>query len=52
MGILKRIGAGWLTTEKGSKFSLLHKNTINCDAFHHAIVDEIIKYLSKDNLYE
>ena len=36
---------GWVTTDKGEKFSMWHKGVLNSDAWHPELVDEIIKYL-------
>lgn len=47
MGLLIHIGKGWLTTEKGAKFSLFHKDVINSPAWHPEIVEEISNFLKK-----
>lgn len=45
MGLLIHYANGWVTTDKGAKFSMWHKDVINSDAWHPEIIDEIIKYL-------
>lgn len=45
MGLLIHYANGWVTTDKGAKFSMWHKHVINSDAWHPEIIDEIIKYL-------
>ena len=45
MGLLIHYTNGWVTTDKGEKFSMWHKGVLNSDAWHPELVDEIIKYL-------
>lgn len=45
MGLLAHYGNVWSTTDKGSKFSMSHKEVLNCPAWHPELVDEIINYL-------
>ena len=45
MGMLVHYGNGWVTTDKGAKFSMWHKDVLNSDSWHPELVDEIIKYL-------
>lgn len=45
MGLLIHYTNGWVTTDKGEKFSMWHKGVLNSDAWHLELVDEIIKYL-------
>lgn len=45
MGLLVHYANGWVTTDKGAKFSMWHKGALNSDAWHPELVDEIVKYL-------
>ena len=45
MGILKKSGKDWVTTNAGIKYSIYVSNSFNCNAWHPEIVDEIAKYL-------
>ncbi len=45
MGLLIHCANGWMTTEKGVRFSLWDKNVFNSDVWHPELVDEIVKYL-------
>lgn len=46
MGILKRLGNGWMTTQKGLQFSIYStKQALNGDLWHEALVDAIAKYV-------
>lgn len=47
MGLLIHYGNGWVTTDKGAKFSMWHKVVLNSDAWHQELVDEIAKFMSK-----
>ena len=46
MGLLVHCGNGWITTDKGAKFSMWHKGVLNSNAWHPKLVDEIIKHLN------
>ena len=45
MGLLVYYANGWVTTDKGAKFSMWHKGVLNSEAWHPELVDEIVKYL-------
>ena len=45
MRLLVHYANGWVTTDKGAKFSMWHKGVLNSDAWHPELVDEIVEYL-------
>ena len=47
MGLLVRYANGWMTTDKGAKFSIFGKKALNEDAWHPEIVDAIVNFLTK-----
>lgn len=47
MGLLIHYSNGWMTTDKGARFSMWHKDVLNSDAWHPEIIEEIAKFLKK-----
>ena len=47
MGLLVHYANGWLTTDKGAKFSLCDKRVFNSDAWHQELLDAVINFLKK-----
>ena len=47
MGLLVHYANGWMTTERGAKFSMWDKEVFNSDVWHPELIEAIVNFLKK-----